>query len=221
MEEIKDYFLMERKLVRNLTPMERLVYLEFCERARWNGNAVNKLGLDLPKGGFIFGRKELCKRVGGTPQQVRTAIKNLTKNQLIANQGSTKRGSVFCLCKLGTILQPLTKNQPRTNQEPTTNIPIPEPIPVKHKKGASVQPTWEELRPEAETKMLNLFGFTKAFFDEQWEALMAYDRDKPYKNRRSGIIGWFTNNITKQKWKKFQEQASHVEVPLMEGFMRL
>ena len=72
----------------------------------------------------------------------------------------------------------------------------------KHKKKPEL--SWEELKPEIFEKMTKLHGYYVPFMEIVWEQLLAYDENKPYKNRRLAASNWFSSTITFEKWNHYK-----------------
>lgn len=130
-EEAKGYFLIERKTVRTLSPVALQVFIILCERARYNGNVSNKLGIELPVGGVVFGIRELATLCDRDPRRIRTALKELTQNRHTIDTRATHRGHTTVIGKLDLIGKQETRDRHTVDTKPHPNKPEPEPEPEK------------------------------------------------------------------------------------------
>jgi hypothetical protein len=129
------YFRARRSVWRALRgdPATVMVWLELEDRARYSerGPVIGTSGrvVDLELGEAVLGRRELAEALGLGAQQVRTAIKKLSRLGILATRESTHLGTVVKLVGFngnamrGPAGQPTNQpgGQPTANPQPTTN----------------------------------------------------------------------------------------------------
>lgn len=83
----------------------------------------------------------------------------------------------------------------------------------KRVKNKNIPPPvdWFELKPVVWERIKHL-KYSEDFFNRQWGRLLAYDAGRPYKNRMSGAVNWFTGKICTEAWER--------EMPEPKGFTK-
>lgn len=129
------YFRTRRSLWRALRgdAATTMVWLELEDRARYSepGPMISARGrvVDLDIGEAVLGRRDLADALGLGVQQVRTAIKKLTKLGILRTRESTHLGTVVSLVGFDGNTGPAKSDQPANqhgvqptaNPQPTTN----------------------------------------------------------------------------------------------------
>ncbi len=116
-----NYFLIERRDLKELKPTQLLVYAHLLGRARYNGNIYSpQLKRDLEPGEFVFGYFELGKAIGKTEKSVRIAAEVLQEVGRITYRGEVGIGSLGKICDLSRIMGGFSEEGQKKG-EPTPN----------------------------------------------------------------------------------------------------
>lgn len=129
-ENLSSWFAVERKYIAGSTKLEPthlLVLLVLVERARYNGNRINKgTGLPLEMGQLCFGYEELGKACQISKDRAKTAVKTLLLSGLLIHLRSTYKGSTVFIGEMrwiSSIASPPTP--PLPHQSSNTNLQVP------------------------------------------------------------------------------------------------
>lgn len=214
-----------QECIDNGTPWDFFVMDVILHRVRYNGNNG---GLDV--GECYIGLRELGKIVGKDKDAVKRSLKRLDAKKTIMIRKCDANGTV-----IKVLLHSMFSNSERQNQDGSktevrhwtgsnldieknrieeNNISIIPLVDINntYKQGRTTTKgklkSWDEVAEHVTPKVKAIHPFSDEFIKQNWEAIIAYDEGKPYKNRVLGAINWFNNKYTKKRWEESKPEES-------------